>query len=64
MLLSQPFSGSSGLESPRMKAKPWRIARPGPLFAGRAYMNLPGFAFTQVSNSCAVFGGLGTFAGL
>jgi hypothetical protein len=47
-----------------MYGSPARMERPGPELAGRAYMNLPGFAFTQALNSSAVFGGVFTRCGL
>src|SRR5919197_151090 len=52
--LSQPLTGSFGLRSPRMYGIPARMERPGPEFDGRAYMNLPGLAFTHALNSSVV----------
>src|SRR2546427_10872056 len=63
-VLSQPATGSRGFLSPGAGGRPQMIERPGPEFAGRAYMNLPGLAFTHALNSSAVRGGGLTLAGL
>src|SRR6058998_1012501 len=63
-VLSQPAPGSVGFLSPRMNGRPHRIERPGPEFAGRAYMNLPGLALIHALSSSALFGGDFTLAGL